>query len=179
MSFFCCYSNTVQSNPEPYATFPSYTSAGVTFTDSTSVLAGVQTFKTLPCLSGIGGKRERSDVDWCHTAWREAVEELIGAVPSIRLLTNIRSSIRSDSVIDRSGYIMIRCTFKDLEIFLRLCKAEGISSPYYKTLPRTVAELVLNRVPTVQGEIGALALLPLRPLPLIIDKQFQGDLRTL
>ena len=169
------------SNPNPilYATFPTYGAAGVLFTDLVTVLAATQRHRAVPVLSGLGGKREVADADWFDTAWRETAEELFGwsTLPD-GLLRAFRAHLQADTVTENSGYVIVQCSFETLHQFLQMCAAGG-PSPYYKQMPRTLMELILERDPSAKGEIGGLALLPVRPNPCLVDRLFQGDLKRL
>lgn len=178
MKFICCSSPTVVI---PYASYPSYTAAGVVFFDSQHVLAAVQNNMKPPCLSGLGGRREATDLDWFDTAWREVIEELfhVRNVPR-RLLTRLRSSLPSEArATEAGGYVLLSCSFTDLLAVLRLCKSEGLVSPLYTRIPSSLVELIMNRTVADRAEIGSLALLPRRPSPLTIHPLFQSDLNAL
>ena len=164
-------------NPPLYSSFPTYMAAGCLFTDLTTVLAATQNHRVHPVLSGLGGKQEASDIDWFDTAWRETAEELFGWTHVPRPLLNSFRKHLNGTVSESAGYVILQCSFTTLHHFLELCK--NAESPYYKQMPRTLLELVLGRDPTVEGEIGGLALLPVRPLPCPVDRLFQGDLKRL
>ena len=70
------------SLPSPYTTHATYTGAGILFSNPSVALAGVQKYWKVrkgseAVLSGFGGRKEATDLDWFHTAWREVIEELL------------------------------------------------------------------------------------------------------
>lgn len=170
MNLFCCSSPTVVI---PYTSHPHYKGAGVLFTDAHHALAGVQARMTPPCLSGLGGKREATDVDWFDTAWREVIEELLEVRDVGRVLRRLRTSLPPRET-NHGGYVVLSCSFQDLQTFLGICRSEGLVSPLYKRIPTHVMDLIQARTPG--SEIGSLALLPLRPSNLTIHALFQNDL---
>jgi len=130
-------------------------------------------------LSGFGGSREAGDTDWLHTAWREVVEEIfhIKNVPA-PLLQLLRSRIPlpiPPLITCTSGYILLHLGFAELEVALALCASQGIQSDLYKKMPKTVSDLVMMRSPSLQAELGPLALLPISHR-VMISEQFTGDL---
>lgn len=147
--------------------------AGCLFTDGKMALAALQRRKGT--LSGLGGKREGIDADWFDTAWRETAEELFGwdILPSTLLVT-LRSHVQVEAVSSNSGYVILRYSFRILEQFLAFCS--GYTSPFYKRMPTTLTELLLERNTEAEGEIGGLALLPIHKTPYRLDPLFQVDL---
>ena len=165
------------TNPLLYSSFPAYTAAGCLFTDLETVLAATQRHRAIPVLSGLGGKQEAGDADWFDTAWRETAEELFGwtTLPP-GLLRSFRTHLQGTPT-ESVGFVIFQCSFATLHQFLGLCK--GYQSPYYKRMPRTLMDLILKRDLTAKGEIGALALLPLRLSPCLVDRFFEGDLKRI
>jgi len=171
------------STPTPilYKTFPQYKGAGILFAEDPWVLAGVQKhYSQATVLSGLGGRREPSDPDWYHTAWREVVEELfhVHDVPT-SLIHDLRSSLplRSSPTYSH-GYVMARHTFDDLTHALRICKKHRVQTDLYTLFPQNIGELVLARHPSPNAEIGTLFLLPSNP-SLTMAPEFKEDLASL
>ena len=77
---------TCSSTPEIYIIYPPtqtpYKGAGILFLNGPLALAGIQKYRKVvensvdAQLSGFGGRKEDSDIDWVHTAFREVIEEL-------------------------------------------------------------------------------------------------------
>ena len=177
---FACFFKPSVSPPSPISQqYPEYTAAGCLFAEGSVALAGVQKQflvgigKRLPVLSGFGGRRESSDIDWVHTALRETVEELFDVkdVP-VTLLNRLRLLLPIRSVVETGGYIMIQYSFDDLVVLLTCCTS--LVSPLYKVQPRTVQDLIVKRC-VGSGEIGSLALVP-RLQGITIDPHFEEDL---
>ena len=173
---FCC----VAKPPVLIDSYPSYTGAGVLFVDGLVALAGIQKhFKlskpdAVARLSGFGGRRDPTDIDWCSTAWREVVEELFDVKPvPIALVQTLRTQIPRRVVTEANGYVQIRCTFADLTQVLRLCRR--LESTLYPSMPKTLDDLLLKRSPIPSCEIGTLALLPITH-DLMVDPDFTSDL---
>ena len=140
-----------------------FDSAGTLFTNGTHVLAGYQKDPTSPTVSGIGGKREGSEW-YMETAIRETVEELfhIDPVPAT-LIRRIILSVEPTRVEKMGSYVLVIYNFKDLEKILEIVRNEIKLSPVYKTLPKTVSDLMLERIlaPDSRAEITHLCLVPL------------------
>jgi hypothetical protein len=176
---FCC----VAKPPVLIDSHPSYTGAGVLFVEGLVALAGIQKhFKlskpdAIARLSGFGGCRDPTDIDWCYTAWREVVEELfdVKPVPST-LVQTLRTHITRRVVTESNGYVQIRCTFADLTQVLKLCRS--LPSALYPSMPKTLDDLLLKRSPIPTCEIGTLALLPITH-DLMVDPDFMSDLAAM
>uniref|UniRef100_A0A6C0AQQ9 Nudix hydrolase domain-containing protein n=1 Tax=viral metagenome TaxID=1070528 RepID=A0A6C0AQQ9_9ZZZZ len=171
---FCC----TQPPIVLHTTFPSYTGAGILFTEGPVAIAGVQKHykHTDTILSGFGGRREASDQDWVHTAFRETVEELYNTtnVP-IKLINALRRQIVSlKSPMYTNGYVIIQLNFDQLRTFLKICRTYLLCE-IYKQMPTTLDDLILKRCPSSSSEIGALALIPVAQA-ITIDPEFLGDL---
>ena len=139
------------------------TAAGIYCSDGTYVLAGYQPHKARPCISGIGGYCEPTDMDTAATAFREMMEELFGVAPPPlytfeTLLGYVPNYVRSGT------YVNYTLTFAELE---RMMARLGIDSPYYTTFPTTVAELIALRKTPESAEIRELYL---------IDARFVSDM---
>jgi hypothetical protein len=168
-------------NPVVYTTFPKYTGAGILFVGGPVALAGIQKYGRVvqggkALLSGFGGSKEPTDIDWLDTAWREVLEELfhVSRVP-VGLLNQLRMTIAIPAPTYTSGYVLVHLGFDELTKALCLCKKYGITTDLYDTVPLTVTSLVFNRRPLPVAEIGPLALLPVSHRVSIAD-EFAGDL---
>jgi hypothetical protein len=75
-----------------------------------------------------------------------------------------------------NGYVMFRLSFEDLEMALRICAKPKYKfhSNLYKTMPLTLKDLLMNRMPVQQTEIGSLALIPIAR-PVQIAEEFLQD----
>ena len=75
------------------------------------------------------------------------------------------------------GYVMFRLTFEDLEMALRICAKPKykLHSNLYRTMPLTLKDLLMNRLPISNTEIGSLALIPIAR-PVIVAEEFTQDL---
>lgn len=151
-----------------------YTAAGVFFTNGSLVLGGYQPHKKHPCISGIGGNKNE-DETYIHTALRECIEELfeIKTIPK-KLFTKLQS-ISPKTIMQSDKYINIVYSFDDLELFLKHMKSYGLNSPVYTIFPKSVQELILNRIVTKSSEISHLVLLPLLPT-ININSYFLADI---
>jgi hypothetical protein len=166
--------NTLAPPEKPH---PNYFGAGVVFSEENMLLCGHEPNKQIPALYGIGGKREPADADYRITALREMCEELFGcSVPRqmvIRLVTNVKSR----SVENVEGYIILYYNFDDLQRMLSLMK--GLTSPYYTRWPRDLTELIIRRRTTNKSEMGSLWLLPLNDQLPAISEDLKSDIRRL
>jgi hypothetical protein len=135
------------------------------FTDGSVVLCGWEPRKRKPGLYGIGGKAENSvdHRDYRHTAAREVLEELFGVVPATTLVEAVAREFCGD--VDRTsmvdGYVIIRCSFRDLQQLLRRVAAARLKSPMYpERVPRSLEELLFARHSVAATEMAQLCLLP-------------------
>lgn len=144
----------------------SYIGAGLVITNGTLILCGYEPYKRKPAIYGIGGKRESIDTTYRETAFREAIEELLGITiipPRVLKKLTHRTPIYIEDV---SGYIMIHYSFMDLEWFLSCLR--GLRSPFYDRMPRSLQELLLNRRVEASTEMTHLCVVPvISPTPLI------------
>ena len=167
-----------------YTTHLDYRAAGILFTEGPLALAGVQKERTLDLtdtgtLSGFGGRRESEDIDWCHTAWREVIEELYNESvlpPTLIMTLRVKIPLRQDPTYN-NGYVMFRLTFEDLEMALRICAKPKykLQSNLYTTMPLTLKDLLMNRLLISNTEIGSLALIPIAR-PVTIAEEFTQDI---
>lgn len=157
--------------------FRTYRGAGIVFTNGSLILCGYEPNKRQPAIYGIGGKRESSDPTYRHTAFREAVEELLGIqrIPE-RIWTKLLARApHRNNMID--GYIMLYYSFADLEYFLKAMR--GLSTPFYTRMPRTLAELLVDRVSSASTEMTHLCIIPVvSPTP-SISRDLAGDIERI
>lgn len=154
------------------------------FTDGSVVLCGWEPRKRRPGLYGIGGKAEDAadGRDYRLTAVRETIEELYGATPSARLVETVAAALCGDAgratMVD-GDYLMIRCSFRDLQRLLGLVAAArpAVFSPLYPTrLPRSLEELLFARCSAVATEVAQLCLLPVAQQVPRISNDLGGDI---
>ena len=107
--------------------------------------------------SGIGGKPEPGE-SILQTAFREATEELYGITPSNDLLIDLTRAFAGNRVLERNRYYYVLLSFIDVVTLNALVFMHHPSSPYYKTNPSSVLDLVLNRYATEDAEITELGL---------------------
>ena len=169
--------------PPPDVRFAAYAGAGMIFTDGSVVLCGWEPRKRKPGLYGIGGKAEdaQDHRDYRLTAAREVLEELYGAVPSRVLIDRVAMTFCSDaaSATMVGGYVMIRCSFANLQGLLRLVSATrpALKSPLYPVrLPRSIEELILKRQSSAATEMAQLCLLPVTQQVPRISSDLGGDI---
>lgn len=141
------------------------------------MLCGHEPNKQIPALYGIGGKREPTDADYRITALREMCEELFGCAVPTSILSRLASAVKSRSVENVKGYIILHYNFDDLQRMLAIMK--GLPSPYYKSLPRDLTELIIRRRLTNKCEMGQLWLLPLDDQLPVISEDLKCDIRRL
>jgi hypothetical protein len=151
-----------------------YTSAGCLFVSQTHTLAGYQPGKMVPCISGIGGKREERDSGVMETALREMLEEVLGIYESARFMGAL-AGVEYITMIRGRNYVNIVYSFLALEKILAIVQSAGGQSPYYKVFPLTLNELIFSRE-AAGAEIVHFALLPLVPDLPCIDPYFAKDL---
>jgi hypothetical protein len=132
--------------------------AGCLFTNGTHVLAGYQPNKHLPSINGIGGKPEEGE-EPVVTALREFLEEVFGIYDCVKGIAELRM-VEPTHVLEQKRYTTYIYTFTDLVKMLDIVSGLGISSPLYLEFPRTLSDLLFNRLP-VKSEISHLCLLPL------------------
>ena len=75
------------------------------------------------------------------------------------------------------GYVMIRCSFRDLQRLLDLAAAARLKSPLYPTrMPRNLEELLFDRRPELSTEMAQLCLLPVTQQVPRISYDLGGDI---
>lgn len=134
-----------------------YGSAGCIFTNGTHILGGYQPNKPVPCISGIGGKREDCE-EFVQTAMREMLEELFGIYARPDFVSSLMA-IPYDRLAISGEYVSLVYSFCSLEkILAELVRLNAVSS-FYNEMPLTLIDLILKRLP-VESEISHLCLLP-------------------
>ena len=177
---------TCSSQPETHIIYPPtqtpYKGAGILFLDGPLALAGVQKHRLViegsldARLSGFGGRKEDTDIDWVHTAFREVIEELFDVSNvSVALINQLRVAIPYREFDEAGTYINMRCSFADLHTILTIA-SKHIQSPLYKKMPQSLDELLLSRKPQLNSEIGPLALIPVS-VSVLVDPDFTEDLK--
>lgn len=151
-----------------------YTSAGCLFVNGTHALAGYQPGKMVPCISGIGGKREERDSGAMETALREMLEEVLGIYDYAKFMGAL-TGVEYLVMIRGRHYVNIVYSFLALEKILTIVQGAGGHSPYYRVFPLKLHDLIFSRE-AAGAEIVHFALLPLvRDLP-CVDPYFAKDL---
>jgi 8-oxo-dGTP pyrophosphatase MutT (NUDIX family) len=167
-----CTSRTAISVAEPE--IHAYSGAGLIITNGTLLLCGYEPHKRKPAIYGIGGKRESTDTTYRETAFREAMEELLGLriIPP-RILRTLMNR-RPHYIENYQGYIMLCYSFEDLEWFLG--RLRGLRTPFYDRMPRSLAELLLNRRVEISTEMTHLCMVPVvSPTP-AISRDLSADI---
>jgi len=141
--------------------------AGCMFTNGRTVLGAYQSKRGTITISGLGGNRNKCET-FMETALRETVEELLDVkdVP-LTLLRTLEASMKPKSIrgkyVDGWGiYVVVIYTFEDLLKMLKCADNAVIQSPLYRTFPRTISSLLLDRNPAASPhtEITHLSILP-------------------
>jgi hypothetical protein len=155
--------------------YMTYKSAGVCFKNDTHVLGGVQRIKKEKMISGIGGKREKSDETYYHTAFRELLEELFDIKPNIDLI-NLCYNFKPIDIqyFAKNSYIMISYSFKQLITLLKLLNDRKVKSNLYKKFPLTIEDLLFERIKN-ESEITHICLIPLETTK--YDRYFIEDMK--
>jgi 8-oxo-dGTP pyrophosphatase MutT (NUDIX family) len=124
--------------------------------------------------SGIGGKQEPGETIR-QTAFREAVEELYGLTPSRSLVSSLVKEFIMNTMIERDGYYYLVMSFTDIYNMNKIVHKYFAISPYYRTFPSSMIDLVLNRYPTEDAEITELTMTKYNSPTLSIDPEFIKD----
>lgn len=150
------------SPPLTLPTFPPHMGAGCVFTDGKHVLAGYQPHKKHPGITGIGGHTEGNE-SYLETAYRETIEEIFHVtfadIPK-GLIEKLINTLKPQKIHCKKGYVIVRLTFQDLHLFLKICKKTGLRSPLYRKMPTTLLEILQTRGYDSKAEISSFALLP-------------------
>lgn len=140
--------------------------AGTVFANRTHVLAGYQSQKRIPFISGIGGLRQPGE-SALECALRETVEELfeISPVPA-GLLRRLQTELPTRPTLQKEGFTMFLYTMDDLLQLLRIVGEYGLGSPLYEEgIPRCLSDLLFFRtVPEDSETLPELSHLTLLPL---------------
>jgi hypothetical protein len=158
--------------------FTTYRGAGMIFDNGSTILCGYEPPKKHPALYGIGGKRETTDANYRETAAREMLEEMFGlqTIPRNILQRVLVIVPQEETMVD--GYVMLRYRFSDLVCMMLTLRDQ--KSPFYRTMPVTVSDLVLGRrLLNHPVETSHLCLLPMiSPAP-NVSEDLADDIRRL
>lgn len=138
-----------------------YSAAGTLFTNGSYILAGFQPNKSVPIISGIGGKSLPGED--CHTtAIREMIEELFDIYPVPADIIEAIKPVKYEYVMTHNAYYNVVYTFNSLTVILDILRMKGLCSPLYDSFPITVIELIMNRkiLDEKLSEISHLMLIP-------------------
>jgi hypothetical protein len=124
--------------------------------------------------SGIGGKQIPGETVRA-TAFREAVEELFGVDPSDIMLYALIKRFIDNLLIERDNYYYILLSFADVNVLTAIVNRHISITPYYKTFPSSIMDLVLNRCPTEAAEITDLTMTRYAHSSLAVDREFIKD----
>lgn len=151
-----------------------YKGAGICFKNETHILAGVQTIKKEKIISGIGGKREKIDESYYHTAFREMIEELFETKPTKQMieLCFCFEPIKIEYFKD-NNYVMLFYDFKQLNQMLLMLNKIKIETKMYKRFPTNLEMLLFERE-KIKSEIINICLLPLETTK--YDQWFINDI---
>ena len=130
-------------------------SAGCLFIENNSVLCGYA--HRYASYTGFGGKALALESP-LQTAVRETVEELYGIDLVGTMGQDFCKVLKEYPFHERKGYFFVRCPFSAISEFYEILSAHGITSPYYKELPRNIDELISLRRPDFDAEIYDLAI---------------------
>jgi hypothetical protein len=149
--------------------------AGLFFSDDRHLLGAYQRKNGHLIISGLGGKQEASDPTLYYTAVRETLEELYDIKPSTGLINQVIHALKPHVTIDFEGYANFYLSFDQLNLLMEMVAADT-ASPIYRTMPRTITDLIQNRRPLPNSEISALALMPMESNAQI-DAEFNNDIK--
>ncbi len=144
-----------------------YMGAGCVFTNGRVILGAVH---QTGMISGIGGHRERTDVDYVQTAHREFLEEVFGVdakdIPEA-LYTKLRTIqplyIQEPSSAE-TPYVNIVYGFHALEKMMKYVRDHHMPTSMYRAAhPCSVSDLIFWRHYSEAAEIPTLVLLPVLP----------------
>ena len=147
--------------------------AGVVFKSETHVLMGYKPHDGI--ITGIGGKPIGDEVP-IRTAFREAVEEIFGIQPESEVLNALICEFSPRGMAENKGYKMFILTIDDLLVFMTIVRDSARVSPFYRSFPSSLEDLILTRRAPKSVEIVSLALLPITPDHYQVD---QRDMRTI
>jgi hypothetical protein len=176
MACVCKKSTNIITLPPIEESHRTYMGAGTIFTNGDIILCGYEPNKKTPAIYGIGGKKEKSDATFYHTAFRETFEELFGVGPTIGMIELIVSLNPPKKILKREDYIMIQYDFEDLTNILKI--ANDIKSPLYKKMPKTIEELLLKRNYKISTEMSHICILPVVLSP-AISRNLSNDMKLI
>lgn len=159
-----------------------FKAAGCIFTDGKYALAGYQQNKGRPSISGLGGSKKNGET-FMDTALRETLEELFEVYDIEQKLLKELKAISPRRLYQSDDYVSVIYSFDDLQRFLTILKrsTKVKATVLYKIFPKSVYELIHNRVIVSTSEISYLMLVPLlkhKPGNPFIDPLFLKDIAT-
>jgi hypothetical protein len=78
-------------------------------------------------------------------------------------------------LIERDNYYYILLSFADVNVLTAIVNRHISITPYYKTFPSSIMDLVLNRCPTEAAEITDLTMTRYAHSSLAVDREFIKD----
>jgi hypothetical protein len=165
-----------------YPEYGNYRGSGCIFTDGKHILGGYQKKGSQSYISGIGGKT-KDEESYIQTAIREMIEEILEAkdVPP-KLIKIIEETVQPGHIYRNRFYINVVYSFEDLVNILKIIHKNGIKTNLYKSFPKTINDLVFNRIIPNSAEITHLCILPLVKHDLdydFVDLSFITDMQLL
>jgi len=148
------------------------TGAGLLIIERGYALCGLTTKSKK--FSGIGGKQEPGETVR-QTAFREAVEELYGLKPSTTLINSLVRRFITNTMVERDTYYYLVMSFTDVHEMNNMVHKYFALSPYYKTFPSSMIDLVMNRCPSEDAEVTELTMTKYSSPTLSIDREFIKD----
>ena len=177
MACLCKKSTNIVTLPPIDEIHRTYMGAGILFTNGDIILCGYEPNKKIPAIYGLGGKKEKSDTTFYHTAFRETFEELFGVVPLNGMIELIVSLNPPKKIFKKDDYIMLLYNFDDLTEILKI--ANEIKSPFYTKMPKTIEELLLKRNCKIPSEMTHLCMIPvIVPTP-TISRNLGNDMKLI
>jgi hypothetical protein len=171
MNLFKCF------KPDNIFDLNNYTGAGCIFTDDRLILAGYHPSKKIPYISGIGGGKQENET-YIITALRELIEELFNSYNISDKILNDLITIVPIKIQYTNNYVNCIYNFNQLNDILEILDYHQFSSELYNRFPINYNDLIFNRKIT-NGEISHLCLLPVINNNIIIDTNFNNDIKIL
>jgi len=173
---FFKFNNKINLNTEN-----NYSGAGCIFTDNKLVLCGYQPYKKNPYISGIGGKKIDNETEYIKTAIRELIEELFDIHNLSDKIYNKLYDIKPKKIMSNdydNNYVCCVYDFNQLNRMLGILISYNLESNLYSVFPSNISDLIFNRH-IKNAEISHLCLLPVVNNNIIIDNEFNKDIKLL